>query len=182
MKFLKWFGIACLISFLLWAVTACTRTPKPSQAGSTAASAPANPGSTVNTSTPVPDIHVGDKPGILSGLGKVFSTPEGTARRQARKDAAATVPRKLGKGAVYAPAAKEVLYAWKPDAPVVSADTGSTVNVAVGKKAPVIAGDGNTVPTTNNNGFPWWMVAVGIALAGVVVYRKRLPFIGPFFS
>lgn len=119
------------------------------------------------------------KPGPLSSIGKIFSTPEGTARRQARKDAAATVPKKLGKGAVYAPAAKEVLYVWKADGSVALASDSATATVTDNTKAGQRGGAAATAPgatatTTTKNGLPWWPFALAAVLVGAYVYRKRI--------
>jgi hypothetical protein len=69
------------------------------------------------------------KPGLFSGVGKLFSTPEGVARRQAVKLAKAAVPRSIGKGAVYALNSK-VANGFKSDAPVTAADSNASVNNA----------------------------------------------------
>ncbi|GAB3303767.1 hypothetical protein [Hymenobacter tenuis] len=112
-----------------------------------------------------------EKPGILSGVGRIFSTPEGTARRQARKDVAATVPRKLGKGAVYAPAATEVVAAYKSKAPVINADSGA--KVATATEGVAQAGEGNSA-TQERNGLPWWPFFLGGALVLTWIFRKTL--------
>ena len=83
-------------------------------------------------------------PGILSGLGQVFSTPTGRAHRQAVRLARAAVPRKLGKGAVYAPAAKQVVSAYKSRAGVAVAADSATVQLATN----AVAGRGNTATQT----------------------------------
>ena len=85
-----------------------------------------------------------DSPGILSGLGQVFSTPAGRAHRQAVRLARAAVPRKLGKGAVYAPAAKQVVSAYKSRAGVAVAADSATVQLATN----AVAGRGNTATQT----------------------------------
>lgn len=81
-------------------------------------------------------------------------------------------PKKLGKGAVYAPAATEVVASYKPKAPVMAADTGAWV--AVSEKGTAVAGQGNQVPTENNTGIPWWPFAVGGfgLLALLIALRK----------
>ena len=85
-----------------------------------------------------------DSPGILSGLGTVFSTPAGRAHRQAVRLARAAGPRKLGKGAVYAPAAKQVVSAYKSRAGVAVAADSATVQLATN----AVAGRGNTATQT----------------------------------
>jgi hypothetical protein len=91
-----------------------------------------------------PDIVTGSSPGILSGIGNVFSTPEGRARRQAVKLAKAAVPRSIGKGAVYAPLATEVINAYKPRATVAVASDSATLQVATN----AVAGHDNTATQT----------------------------------
>ena len=136
-------------------------------------------------------------PGILSGLGNVFSTPQGRADRQAVRLARATVPHSIGKGAVYAVNSK-VATGYKAKGPTVQADSGAIVsNAASNAQQQTVKGDGNKLqarqanPTTEAPGplavlaqnltgwIPW---AIGGALVLAVVFRKRLPFIGPFFS
>ena len=136
-------------------------------------------------------------PGILSGLGNVFSTPQGRADRQAVRLARATVPRTIGKGAVYAINSK-VAQAYKAKGPTVQADSGAIVsNAASNAQQQTVRGDGNKLqakqanPTTEAPGplavlaqnltgwIPW---VIGGALILAVVFRKRLPLIGPFFS
>ena len=85
-----------------------------------------------------------DSSGILSGIGNVFSTPAGRAHRQAVRLARAAVPRKLGKGAVYAPAAKQVVSAYKSRAGVAVAADSATVQLATN----AVAGRGNTATQT----------------------------------
>jgi hypothetical protein len=207
-------AIVPLLAALLLASCATSRKPAEQLTDTHVAQSPASPSKGLPLyqqelqGADVADIHVGDsadatahiyvqpaqKPGLLSGIGRVFSTPKGTARRQARKDAAATVPKKLGKGAVYAPAAKEVLYAWKPDAPVVQADSNATVYAASSTKGPAVAGHDNTVtvlaPLTL-----WQKVKAALGIGGMVggvglvlllavgwKYRRRLPVVGPFFA
>lgn len=75
-----------------------------------------------------------------------LSTPAGSARRQLRKDARAAVPRRLGKGAVYAPAARQVVSAYKATAPTTAADSGAVVsNAAAGSQQQNVKGNGNTL-------------------------------------
>ena len=85
-----------------------------------------------------------DTPGMLSGLGQVFSTPAGRAHRQAVRLARAAVPRSIGKGAVYAPAAKQVVSAYKSRAGVAVAADSATVQLATN----AVAGRGNTATQT----------------------------------
>ena len=136
-------------------------------------------------------------PGILSGLGHIFSTPQGRADRQAVRIARAAVPRSIGKGAVYAVNSK-VVTAYKAKGPTVQADSGATVsNAAANAQQQNVKGNGNKLqakqanPTQEAPGplavlaqnltgwIPW---VIGGALVLAVVFRKRLPFIGPFFS
>ena len=135
--------------------------------------------------------------GLLSGLGNVFSTPQGRANRQAVRLARAAVPRSIGKGAVYAINSK-VAAGYKPKAAVVNADSGATVsNAAANAQQQTVKGNGNKLqakqanPTTEapgplaviaNNLTGWIPWALGAALVLAVVFRKRLPLIGPFFA
>ena len=135
--------------------------------------------------------------GILSGIGNVFSTPQGRADRQAVRLARAAVPRSIGKGAVYAVNSK-VVAAYKAKAPTVQADSGAIVsNAAANDQQQNVKGDGNKLqakqanPTREAPGplavlaqnltgwIPW---VIGGALVLAVVFRKRLPIVGPFFS
>ena len=125
------------------------------------------------------------KPGLLSGIGTLFSTPTGIAHRQAVRLARAAVPRKLAKGAVYAPQARQVVAAYKPTAAVVLADSGATVT-AIGKaKAPVAIGAGATATQAVEKPGFWGAVASGLSLwwllipaayVGWRLYRSTIPF------
>ena len=142
-------------------------------------------------------VAIAPAPGILAGIGNVFSTPQGRADRQAVRLAKAAVPRSIGKGAVYAINSK-VAAAYKPKAAVVNADSGATVsNAASNAQQQTVRGNGNQQqakqvnPTTAAPGplaviankltgwIPW---AIGGLLVLAVVFRKRLPLIGPFFT
>jgi len=126
----------------------------------------------VNTS-PEPVRAVYTKPALLTRL---FSSPEGSARRQQRKLARAQVPRKLGKGAVYAPQAREVVSSYKPRAPVIKADSGAAVT-AIGKaKAPVASAPGATATATESTGLSWWLLLLPAAGLAFWLYRKTIPF------
>ena len=136
-------------------------------------------------------------PGVLSGIGHIFSTPQGRADRQAVRLARATVPRSIGKGAVYAVNSK-VVTAYKAKAPVVQADSGATLSIAAANaQQQTVRGNDNQLqakqanPTQEapgplavlaNNLTGWLPWAIGAALVLAVVFRKRLPFIGPFFA
>ena len=136
-------------------------------------------------------------PGLLSGLGNVFSTPQGRADRQAVRLARAAVPRSIGKGAVYAVNSK-VATGYKAKAPTVQADSGATVSTAAANaQQQTVRGNGNQLqakqanPTTEapgplavlaNNLTGWIPWAIGGLLLLAVVFRRRLPIIGPFFS
>ena len=117
------------------------------------------------------------KPGILSGIGRLFSTPAGIERRQAVRLARASVPRKLAKGAVYAPQATQVAVGYKNRAAVVLADSGATVT-AIGKvKAPVASATGATATQTNpTTGISWWWLLIPAAYVAFRVYRSTIPF------
>jgi hypothetical protein len=84
-------------------------------------------------------------PGPLSGIGRLFSTPEGRANRQAVRLAKAAVPRKLGKGAQYAPNALQAANGGnKPQAPTTAAAPAATVsNAAENSQQQNVQGDGN---------------------------------------
>ena len=116
------------------------------------------------------------KPGILSGIGSVFSTPAGIARRQAVRLARAGVPKKLGKGAVYAPKATEVVNAFKPRAAVINADSGAIVT-AIGKnKASAATAPNATATTTTSKGISYWWLLIPAAGLALWLYRKTFPF------
>lgn len=150
-----------------------------------------------DTVQPAPAARPTPAPGILSGLGHIFSTPQGRADRQAVRLARATVPRSIGKGAVYAVNSR-VVTAYKPQAPTVQADSGATVSTAAANaQQQTVRGNDNRLqakqanPTTAapgplavlaNNLTGWIPWAIGGALVLGFVFRKRLPFIGPFFS
>ena len=105
-----------------------------------------------------------------------LSTPEGSARRQAVRLARANVPRKLGKGAVYAPKASEVVNAYKPKAAVINADTGAIIT-AIGKnKASAATAPGATATTTTSKGLSWLWLLVPAAGLALWLYRKSIPF------
>ena len=126
-----------------------------------------------------------------------LSTPAGRAHRQAVRLARAAVPRSIGTGAVYAINAK-VVTAYKAKAPTVQADSGATVsNAASNAQQQTVRGNGNHLqakqanPTQEapgplavlaNNLTGWLPWAIGAALVLAVVFRKRLPIIGPFFA
>lgn len=124
-------------------------------------------------------------PGILSGIGHIFSTPAGIERRQAVRLARASVPRKMAKGAVYAPQARQVVAAYKPTAAVVLADSGAMVT-AIGKvKAPVAIGAGATATqAVEKKGFwatvasalSWWWLLIPVGYVAWRVYRSTIPF------
>ena len=101
-----------------------------------------------------------------------LSTPEGSARRQAVRLAKASVPRKLGKGAVYAPKATEVVNAYKNKAAVINADSGAIVT-AIGKnKASAATAPNATATTSTSKGVSyWWLLLLAIP-AGWWVYKK----------
>jgi hypothetical protein len=157
----------------------------------------------------VADIHVGDMPtapvapinptrqarkaykATLTTYQRQLNAWEAVQKAQAK---AQRGPLFVGKGAVNAPQAREVVNAYKPSAPVVKADTGATVYAASSTKGPAVAGTGNTVTTPAPLTF-WqrvkgWLYGslfltvplAAVVLAAAVKYRRRLPFIGPFFA
>jgi hypothetical protein len=81
-------------------------------------------------------------PRLTDAIG--LSTPEGRARRQAVKLAKAAVPRSIGKGAVYAPLATEVINTYKPRATVAVASDSATLQVATN----AVAGHDNAATQT----------------------------------
>ena len=117
------------------------------------------------------------RPGILSHVGTVFSTPAGIERRHARRLARASVPRRLAKGAVYAPQATQVAAGFKNRAAVVSADSGSTVTAIEKVKAPVAIGPGATATQTNpvTGLSPWWLLLLLIP-AGWLARKLFIPY------
>ena len=153
-------GIGLLVLTLAWSFAGCA-----SHRSAPVAAIPAD------TARPVA------APGILSGIGQVFSTPQGIAHRQAVRLAKASVPRKLGKGAVYAPKATEVVNAFKPRAAVINADTGATVMAIEKVKAPLAIGAGATATQTNpTTGLSWWWLLIPAAGLALWLYRKTFPF------
>ena len=158
-----------LIAFLLAAhVTGCTSSRRASDERPSAAqmAPPAKP-DTVRT----------PPAGILSGIGQVFSTPAGIARRQAVRLAKASVPKKLGKGAVYAPKATEVVNAYKNTAAVINADSGAIVT-AIGKnKASAATAPNATATTTTSKGISYWWLLIPAAGLALWLYRKTIPFV-----
>lgn len=110
------------------------------------------------------------KPALLPRLTDAIgiSTPEGRARRQARKDAAATVPRSIGKGAVWAPLATDVVNAYKPRQTVAVARDSATLQVA----SNAVAGRGNTATqtATTQQAKDWKAVLAGpVGVTGAIV-------------
>ena len=108
-----------------------------------------------------------------------LSTAAGSARRQARRDARAATPRRMGKGAVYAPKATEVAAGYKNRAPVVLADSAAVVTVIGKNKAPAAtAPNATATQTTARPLIPWywWLIAVAAAVAWFA--RKSIPFLG----
>jgi len=100
------------------------------------------------------DASTASNPALLPGFTDFIgiSTPEGRARRQAVKLAKASVPRSIGKGAVYAPLAKQVANSYKSTAPAVAADSGATVsNAAANSQQQNVQGDGNDVSAKQAN-------------------------------
>ena len=132
------FGIGLLVLALALSFAGC-RAARPDPAE--AATAEKMDSSPQKVDSPAEKV---DSPGILSGIGQVFSTPAGRAHRQAVRLARAAVPRKLGKGAVYAPAAKQVVSAYKSQAGVAVAADSATVQLATN----AVAGRGNTATQT----------------------------------
>lgn len=137
-------------------------------------------------------------PPALPAPGFFLSTPEGSARRQARKDSRAAVPRSIGKGAVYAPKAEKVVNGGnKSKGPTSNADSGAAVNNAAENSQQQNAnGDGNQLEATKKDvleeapGFwasflgPTGYVVAGLLVLVVVVFlirrkaRNSIPFIG----
>lgn len=123
----------------------------------------------------------GTKPGLLSGIGRLFSTEQGRANRQAVRLAGAGVPRRIGKGAVYAPnnAGKIINGGNKPSAPITNADSGATVSVTAIDKNKGAAATGPGATATNTNpatGLSWWWLLIPGAYVAWRVYRSTIPF------
>ncbi|SDZ01188.1 hypothetical protein [Hymenobacter psychrophilus] len=89
----------------------------------------------------------------------------GREHRQYRKNLRAqprTVPLFQGRAAVNAPLATSVVAAYKPKAPVVLADSGSSVQVATAaKNAQAAAGPGIVQTRTDVAAVPWWKRVLG---------------------
>ena len=104
-------------------------------------------------------------PRITDAIG--LSTPAGRARRQARRDVAASVPRSLGKGAVYAVNSR-VVTAYKAKAPTVQADSGATVsNAAEGSQQQAVKGNGNQL-TADKHDTTQQAAGVGATIAKAI--------------
>lgn len=170
---------ALLIALLLAAhLTGCRTMPRPDERATASVVPPPVHLDTARVISP-------PAPGILSGIGRVFSTPAGIERRQAVRLARASVPRKLGKGAVYAPQARQVVAAFKPRAAVVLADSGAVVTAIDKNKAPVAAGAGATATqavekkgfwATIASGLSWWWLLIPAGYVAWRVYRSTIPF------
>lgn len=132
---------------------------------------------------PVPN-HAQPVPGPRWSILRPFSTPEGTARRQAVRLARAAGPRKLGKGAVYA-VNSDVVSAYKPAAAVVRADSGAVVSTIGKNKAPAATGTGATATSTTTKpgfwgavaaAFNWWWLLLPAGYVAYRLWRKTVPF------
>ena len=164
-------AVALLLLALVVLAGGCAPTkPKPDERATASVLAPPVKVDTTRT-------HVRPVSGILSGIGTVFSTPAGIERRHARRLARASVPRRLAKGAVYAPQATQVAAGFKNRAAVVSADSGSTVTAIEKVKAPVAIGPGATATQTNpvTGLSPWWLLLLLIP-AGWLARKLFIPY------
>ncbi|OGX80851.1 hypothetical protein BEN47_06225 [Hymenobacter lapidarius] len=161
--------LLCLLCLLCAAHTSGCRSARATE---TAAPAPDVPVATVPDTTRTPPGHVSKPAGLLGFL----STPAGSARRQQRKTLRAATPKKLGKGAVYAPLATDVVNAYKPRQAVIRADSGAVVTAIDKVKAPVAIGAGATATSTTSKGISlWWLLLPAAGLA-YWLYRKTIPF------
>lgn len=133
-----------------------------------------------NTPNPAPLISPG-RPALLPRLADAIglSTPAGRAKRQARKDAKAPVPRSIGKGAVYAPNnSGKILNAGNKGGQVANADSGAVVTQAAIEKNKGAAATGPGATATNTEvkaGFPWWKVGFGLGSFGLLVLLVATP-------
>lgn len=134
---------ALLLAALLLSACNSTRPQPDERRNAELLAPPISP--TSMSETPLPDINVGQsKPGILSGIGNLFSTPEGRANRQAVKLAKASVPRSIGKGGVWAPNAQTVANGFKSDGPTSAAAPNAVVsNAAENSQQQTVKGDNN---------------------------------------
>jgi hypothetical protein len=180
----------CLLLFLLLAahVTGCHSTrPQPDE-HPTASIIP--PAAVLDTARHLDSIRVIPHRSLIRKVAEAVGL----------KPAANTVGRIGKKSTVniyYGPAKVTTVTAGKKAGPVVVADSGSTAQVAT--NATLIRGDGNTVRQTATPPAPkpgffagiktffaglahWllWLLLVLLVLA--VIFRRRLPVIGPFFS
>lgn len=103
------------------------------------------------------------------------------AQQQYRKNLRAARPRVpliQGRAAVHAPAATQAVASYKPKAPVVVADSGSSVQVAQTRKGPAVVGDGNDLRTTKESPAKYYVGGVLVLLLvgyGAYRLRKSLP-------
>ena len=166
-------AVAALLLVCMLVAGGCRATkPKPDERANASFIAPP-----VKPDTAAAYVSPSQAPGFLSHIGTVFSTPAGVERRQARKLARASVPRKLGKGAVYAPHATQVAVGFKNRAAVVSADSGATVTAIEKVKAPLAIGAGATATQTNpTTGLSWWLLLIPGAWIAWRLYRATVPF------
>lgn len=152
----------CLLLVLLLAAHLCgcrpvrPATERPS-AGIAPRNAPAQPDSLL-AKNKRNEIETEKKPGFLSGLGTVFSTPAGIERRQAVRLAAAAVPRSIK--------VKDGAFSWGGDAVAIGKKAGpsliksdsATLQVATN----AVAGRGNTATQTATETKPgFWSALLG---------------------
>ena len=113
----------------------------------------------------------------VSKPGFFLSTPAGIERRHARRLAKASVPRRLGKGAVYAPLATQVAAGYKNRAAVINADSGATVTAIEKAKAPLAIGAGATATQTNpTTGLSYWWLLLLLIPAGWLARKLFIPY------
>lgn len=123
------------------------------------------------------------RPGPLSGIGRLFSTPEGVARRQAVRLAKASAP-KIGKKAqgaiITGNGNNDVKQAQstKEAGPATNAGAGAVVsNTDINKNKGAAATAPHATATDNDvkPGFPWWKVGAGVGSVLLLVLLFGTP-------
>lgn len=133
------------------------------------------------------DVNIKYKPGLLSGIGNLFSTPEGRANRQAVKLAKAGVPRSIK--------VKDGAFSWGGDAVAIGKKAGPSIIKSDSATQQVatnaVAGKGNTATQTATETKPgFWgallgnpvgqiglgiigLFIVGAGVYGFVLWKKK---------
>jgi hypothetical protein len=142
---IAYLGLALIVALLALCLSACTNSKVGGPDARLNAELVTHPVGLDSTNMSPTSMSVTPPPGPLSGIGHLFSTPEGRANRQAVRLAKAAVPRKLGKGAQYAPNALQAANGGnKPQAPTTAAASAATVsNAAENSQQQNVQGDNN---------------------------------------